>query len=194
MISKRWFTLIELIISMTIWAIILLSVISIFISASDISNKIDISRAMQENTKNIVEEIAEDIRQNWIKICSVWEVNCHTIIGSDNYVNVTKLYVWSNRYFLARKADTGDFVEVSDMTVCQSVTSECVFVKNADPLSNSFVTFTDIQFTITNASTPKVTINFTMKPSWKKWIKPKLIEESELTFQTTITERIIKSN
>lgn len=192
--GKGWFTLIELIISMTIGAIILLSVMSIFISSSDISNKIDISRAMQENTKNIVEVIAEDIRKNWINMCSTWEVNCHTIIGGNNYITTSKLYVGASRYYLARKASSWDYVEVSDMTVCDDIMQECVLVKDAEPLSNSFVSVKNIHFTITNIWMPKVMISFVMKPSGKKWIKPKMIEDSELVFQTTITEHIIKSN
>lgn len=192
--STKWFTLVELIISITIWAIILLSVMSIFISSSDIGNKIDISRAMQENTKNIIEEMAEDIRQNGINICETGWVNCHAFIWSENYENTPKLYVGGNRYYLARKASTGDYVEVSDMNVCTSITEECVIVKNGEPLSNSFVSLKNLNFTVTNTAMPKVMINFTMRPSGKKWIKPKLIEESELVFQTTITSRIIKSN
>jgi prepilin-type N-terminal cleavage/methylation domain-containing protein len=62
-ISNKGFTLIELVVSVTILSIIMLSVFSVFFLASDLNNKIDISRALQENVKNIVEVVAEDIRE-----------------------------------------------------------------------------------------------------------------------------------
>jgi Tfp pilus assembly protein PilW len=42
----------------------MISVMSIYISSTDISLKTDINRAMQENIKNAVETIAEDVRKN----------------------------------------------------------------------------------------------------------------------------------
>jgi prepilin-type N-terminal cleavage/methylation domain-containing protein len=64
------FTLVEVIVSMTILSIIMVSVMVVFISGSNTANKIDIQRGMQENVKNIVESIAEDIRKNGINDCS----------------------------------------------------------------------------------------------------------------------------
>ena len=56
------FTLIELIVAITLFSIVMVSVFSIFIFASDLSGRIEINRLMQENTKNVVETITEDIR------------------------------------------------------------------------------------------------------------------------------------
>jgi prepilin-type N-terminal cleavage/methylation domain-containing protein len=64
------FTLVEVIVSMTILGIIMVSVMVVFISGSNTANKIDIQRGLQENVKNIVETIAEDIRKNGINMCS----------------------------------------------------------------------------------------------------------------------------
>jgi hypothetical protein len=41
----------------------MISVFMIFALSADLNNKTDISRAMQENVKNIVETIAEDVRK-----------------------------------------------------------------------------------------------------------------------------------
>jgi len=62
--KKAAFTLIELIVSMTIFTIIMVSVMSIFIFSSQLSGKIEINRVLQENIKNVVETIAEDVRKN----------------------------------------------------------------------------------------------------------------------------------
>jgi hypothetical protein len=41
----------------------MISVFMIFAFSADLNNKADISRSMQENIKNIVETIAEDVRK-----------------------------------------------------------------------------------------------------------------------------------
>ncbi len=57
------FTLIELIVSMTIFAIIMVSVISIFLFSSQMSQRVELERNMQENIKSVMEDIAEEIRK-----------------------------------------------------------------------------------------------------------------------------------
>lgn len=64
--SQKAFTLIELLVSISILSIIMVSVFTIFFLSSDINNKTDISRSMQENVKHIVETLAEDLRKNTI--------------------------------------------------------------------------------------------------------------------------------
>jgi prepilin-type N-terminal cleavage/methylation domain-containing protein len=56
------FTLIEVIVAVTILSIILISVMSIYITSTDINLKTDITRALQQNVKSVVEVISEDIR------------------------------------------------------------------------------------------------------------------------------------
>lgn len=64
--SNAGFTMIELLISITIFALIMVSVFVVFIFNINLNNRTDISRAMQENVKNIVEILSEDIRQHSI--------------------------------------------------------------------------------------------------------------------------------
>jgi hypothetical protein len=42
----------------------MVSVFTVFFLTSDLNNKTDVSRSMQENVKNIVENISEDVRKN----------------------------------------------------------------------------------------------------------------------------------
>jgi prepilin-type N-terminal cleavage/methylation domain-containing protein len=65
------FTLIEVIVAVTILSIILISVMSIYITSTDINLKTDITRALQQNVKSVVEVIAEDIRKSSKKNISV---------------------------------------------------------------------------------------------------------------------------
>jgi len=65
-ISHKAFTLIELIVSITIFGIIMISVMSIFIFSSQMSQRVELNRLMQENIKSVVEDIAEELRKGEI--------------------------------------------------------------------------------------------------------------------------------
>ncbi|NCO31344.1 hypothetical protein GW891_00475 [bacterium] len=60
------FTLVEVVVSITIFSIMMISIISIYILSSDTSLKSDINRAMHENMKSVTTEISEDIMKNGI--------------------------------------------------------------------------------------------------------------------------------
>jgi len=72
------FTLIEVLISITILSIVMITILMVYIIASDISIKADINRLMQENIKNAVEQIAEDVRKNGITgvAVNIPDMNC----------------------------------------------------------------------------------------------------------------------
>jgi hypothetical protein len=57
------------------------------------------------------------------------------------------------------------------------------------PLTNSFVSVKELNFYYSKDYIPKVTMNIVIQPAMKKWVKSNLIEESELIFQTTVSER-----
>ncbi|PIE85465.1 hypothetical protein CSA08_01765 [Candidatus Gracilibacteria bacterium] len=195
--NRLAFTLIELIVSITIFIIILISVTSIFISSNDIAMKTDINRAMQENIKNIVETISEDIRKYGIKGVSKSkpDVDCNSSGYSvGKYQIGNKFCTGNSEFYIAKKDLLGNFVRVDNLSDCQSLNDVCTLLKDGEPLSNSFVTFKEISFKISDESIKKLTINFVMQPSTKKGIKTKLIEENKIIFQTTISEKLIKTN
>lgn len=204
---NKAFTLIELIVSITIFSIIMVSVIMIFISASQVSAKIDISRSMQENTKNIVETIGKDLLDHGIYWVSkqTWASDCNFSYSTWKYRNWDKLCLWDSstgyEYFLAIDSNSG-WIRVEQSSIqasCSSIISECVLVRknknnwDITRLSNSSVYFSDLSFSISNENISKVTINFTMKPSAKKWIAPWYIKNSQILFQTTLSERLIST-
>jgi hypothetical protein len=158
---------------------------------------------MQENTKNIVETIAEDIRINWI----TWVSNSALDTCNFNknlwlYKTWDKLCVWSNiSYYLALKDLWGNYIMVDSSDIlskCWDIKNECILVKKQGSditrLSNSRVRFTNFEFLVSDQNIPKVTIIYEMQPSIKKWIKYDTIKNSKLNFQTTITSRLIKIN
>lgn len=195
--KKDWFTLIEVIVAITILSIIMVSVMIVFVSWSDISAKIDIQRGMQENIKNIVETIADDVRKNGLKICDSTTtsdcLNFSSLTGS--YLETDVLYTGDATYYLGTKTTTGDWIHVWDQSICRSPEFQCYFVKNmVNPLSNSQVTFWNMKFRITNGDIPKVTLLLTLYPAFKKWVKADLIKNNSLIFETTVSDRLIKND
>lgn len=188
------FTLIEVIVSITIFSIVMVSVFAIFFLVSDLSNKTDINRLIQENIKTITETIAEDIRQNWINICEIWE-NCHKFDSSSLYVKSDSLYIWQNHYYLAKfDENTNDYIKVWNPVDCSNISDNCVIIRQnpinwKDRLCNSWVQFSDLNFYISRDYEPKVTINFSILPASWKWIKSTLIKNNKIIFQTTLWER-----
>lgn len=201
---KKWFTLVEVLISITIFSIMIVAVISTFILSGDLSNKTDINRVMQENIKNITENIAEDIRKNGFTW--VWEDSSTCDLpsgGTDKYwsgqVLCTGTGATSSVYYLAKYDNSNDSrIIVSDPSSeaiwCTKIWDNCTLVVNKDneisPLSNSWVQFKYINFYVSTEYQPKVTINFSILPSGTKWIKPDLIKSSEIIFQTTLSKRL----
>lgn len=203
-----WFTLIELIVSITIFSIIMISVMMIFSAASKVSAKIDLNRSMQENTKNIVESISRDVLKygiTWVSKQS-WASDCNLDTVDWKYKSWDKLCLWWAsdwyEYFLALETASW-WIRVEDASVdsmCSSISSECVLVRLDKELwgitrvSNSLVYFKDIKFYVSSENINKVTFNFTMQPSFKKWVNSELIWNSEIIFQTTFSERLIETN
>jgi len=192
--NKLGFTLIEVIVSISILSIIMISIFTIFSLSADLNNKIDISRSMQENVKNIRQIISEDISTNKI----TW-VNSDIVLWScslsltTKYSSWTKLCVWNNSYYLAKKL-SWVWVRVADYNECNNGWVNCYLVKDdwmkITQLSNSWVQFNNLYFYVTNSKIKKVTINFEMQPSRNKWIKPDLINKNKINFETTISERL----
>ena len=190
--NKSWFTLIELIVSISILSVIMISVFTIFSLAWDLSNKTDISRSMQENIKNIVETIAEDLRKNW----SSW-VNSDIIYWDcklpqdKNYLAWNKICIWNNSYYLAKLIDW-TWNRITNTDDCNN--NQCFLVLNdwinITQLSNSWVEFKKLNFYVSNSKQKKVVISFELQPSKTKWIKRDLINSNKVIFQTTLSQRL----
>ena len=201
---KKAFTLMEIIVSITILSIIILSVIEIYIIVSDISLKSEINRMMQENIKNAIEKIAEDVRINgasWVSeiagsACSGiswWKyIKWTKLCICTKYDEITKMCSQTNEYYLAKPDGLWGWTRaVTSLTDsdCDDIKEHCIIVKNLEPITNSFVSVKDLQFSLSNDPVSKVTINMTMQPSVKKWVKTNLIIENEILFQTTVSNR-----
>ena len=223
---REAFTLIEIVVSIAILSIMMISIVSIYIAVSDISLKSEINRVMQENIKNVVEKIAEDVRTDrvtWVSENKIFPT-CSWITSW--YKHWTKLCIcleydenWdcikSNEYYLAKSDNSWGWIRADisnpwtqdplddDGNDCNDINEHCrIILKRKDltipiiitnsfiaPITNSFVSVKDLRFSFSNDPVSKITINMEMQPSIGKWIKPDLIKENKLIFQTTISNR-----
>lgn len=191
-ININAFTLVEILVSITIFSIMFISIMWIYIISTDISLKSDINRLMQENIKNLSSKIYEDIRKDWI----IWVSGSHTDecnfdLSSKFYKSGDKLCTKSgNIYYLAKKdLISGQYLRVS-ASDCSGIADNCVIAMwPNEPLTNSYVAIKDLKFYLSNDYVPKVTMNIVLQPATNKWVKPDLIKESKLIFQTTVSER-----
>ncbi len=182
------FTLVEVVVSITIFSIMMISIISIYILSSDTSLKSDINRAMHENMKSVTTEISEDIMKNGIIWVSENTLDTCSFNVSTSYKQGSKLCTkWLNEYYLAKKIWTW-FIRTDNIT-CENIAEQCYIVKNWKPLTNSLVTVKNIDFYVTSLYVNKVTVKIILQPTIKAWVKPNLIENNKLIFQTTISER-----
>ncbi len=194
-ININAFTLVEVLVSITIFSIMFISIIWIYLISSDINMKSDINRVMQENLKNVASKISEDIRKDWITWVSSSAIdNCDFVkSGMNNYKIWDKLCSKSwNIYYLAKKdVVLWEYYRVTDSSQCSNINDNCVIAMWPNlPLTNSYVSIKDLKFYLSDDAVPKVTINIVLQSSAKKWVKSNMIKESSIIFQTTISERL----
>ncbi len=186
-IKKKAFTLIEIIVAITITSMVLISIVQIFIFSWMFAKKIDSSRMMQENIKNFTEIIAEDVRNNWIDL---------TNTGSKETL---KTWTWTNKteYYLSN--NSWSLIKVSDYSYCKDIKKESCFLvrkkgSEVEPLINSHIAFENLNFDISwnGKDIPKVTMNFTIRPAIKKWLSSKKVKKAKIIMQTTFSERLYR--
>jgi len=177
------FTLIEVIISVSIMSIILVAIMGVFFSMSDVSNKTEINRQLQSNLKNAIELMAEDIRSYGIDTsCSVLWSSQGTYWCSNN----------GNRYYVGR--DNGIWWHApADIAECAGLKNQCFLMKNNTILTNSFLSVESAHFEILwDDAMKRLSISLLVAPSASKWVKPNLVKQNRFHFQTTLSENFLK--
>ena len=197
--THYWFTLIEVIVSITIFSIMMVSVMSIFLFASQMSTRVEINRVMQENLKRVIEDIAENMRIEWLTGVRDFEGSCKKPDTSNTIVSAIWLCTWSKKYTLGYKEENGGFSVVSNIAEqCWGLEDICYILKKSEswdyfPLSNSFIHFENIEFTISNIDTSKLTIQITARPAIRKGLSSEIVKNNYIYIQTTLSQRLIKT-
>lgn len=142
--NSRAFTLIELVVSITILSVILLSVFQVYSNILMINKRLEIMRVVQENVRNITERIATDVREKWIDL-SYYD-NSHVnrtnnYSGSGNSILAIR---WGDKYYLM--TDRGSWP-----TICNEI-------EQKDPLIHCYIGKEDITGTRKAISDERVRI------------------------------------
>jgi len=194
------FTLIELIVAITIFAMIMTSVMSIFLFSSQMSTRVELSRSMQENVKNVVEDIAEWIRKHGIEWVRSYSEACAMVGGTITLEKTWLCLKNGNEYIIWKETTPGTWLPVDNLSSeCGGVEGNCRIIKRDSPgdtfypMTNNFVSIKNLTFLLANEKKPRVTMNIELTPAAKKWLAPEIIENNTFHVQTTLSERVIQT-
>lgn len=214
--SQRGFTLIELMIAMTIFAIMSVMIVSVYASVTNTSRKLSATRHLSETAREITERIGQDVREAGISP-EGWTAG---FAPTSTHIPWTEYnYEWSGTEFLAIQSRwTYVYGKRSSawMDPCIDTPSEnrksnpkihcgLYFVASSDNGANAYnlvdsfipeeekkrVKIQDFRFYVSwsGTTTPKVTLNFTLALMPRIWVPESMIQDTKLHIQTTISSR-----
>lgn len=193
--NKKWFTLVEMLVAITILSIIMLSIFVIYRNIIYVNKKLELDRIIQENARNITENLATEIREkgidysyyspltekldynwNWNTILAIknsWEYcmqKQNNYCSKDCYKDSKSCYLW--------KMNTD--INLSDDRV------------KIDNLK-FYIIWDNTTWLISEQREWKVTIVFDLSIAPWKWISSELIKDSSIHIQTTISSKFYKN-
>ncbi len=206
-LSNKAFTLVELVVSITILSVILLSVFDIYSNILSVNKRLEVMRIVQENVRNITEQIAVDIREKGIDFSyydgsSNEKTNNYS--GSGN--SILAIRGWDKYYPM--KADTlGSIVRCSDEDE-KNPKIHCYIGKedtvgNRKAISDKRVRIENIRFfisgdrgeTITNQGVEwKATIVLGLGIENTAWVSMEIAKSTHMSIETTISEKVYKKD
>lgn len=172
--NKKAFTLVEVMVAVSIFSVIMLSVMWIYIVSTETTYKSEVNRIVHENVKNIVTNISEDVMKNgiiWVET-NISSNSCkdisekNSLIEFNGYWNKWEIFCsGKSMYFLAEK--NGDDFRITDETNCNStnlsIRKDCFLVKrelddkwkitseNPQPITNSLIAVREVNFYAVNS-------------------------------------------
>lgn len=205
-IKQEAFTLIELVVSITILSVVLLSIFMIYSNLIQVNRRLEVIRIVQENIRNVTEQMASDIREKWIDFSyydnsTITKTNDYTgsgsvilAIRSGNKYYAMKDGIWwptlcspedeknlRIHCYIGKEDASGKRKAISD---------ERVRIENA-----RFFLSWDAGTSITNLSQEgKVTIVLSVWIEPKAWINSEIAKNTRMNIQTTISEKAYKKD
>lgn len=205
--SRTAFTLIELVVSITILSVIMLSVFMIYSNLIQINKRLEVMRVVQENVRNITEQMATDIREKWIDLSyydgsDTEKTNNYT--GSGNAILAIR---WGDKYYPMKDGPGGMPVLCSEADQ-RNLAVHCYIGKedsmsHRKAISDDRVRIENIRFflsgnigdSLTNLSQEwKVTIVLSLGIEIKSWVSSEVAKNSHMLIETTISEKAYKQN
>ncbi len=207
----------ELMIGMTIFAVMSVAIMSIYIQTTNLGQKMRAMRHLSETAREITERIGEDVREYGISLSGSFDPSWNYIPWDEYSSSLGSEFLSIDErgsYVYGQKTTTG-------MNPCIDSTSE---LRKTDPkihcglykvwrddngtsgwnLVDSFVPeeekkrvkIEDLKFYVSGdgiSSEKKVTLVFTVALMPRIWVPPALISDTRMHIQTTFWERFYKT-
>lgn len=200
-IWKKAFTLVEIMVAVTIFWMVMLSVMGIYIVSTESTYKSEVNRIVHENVKNIITDLNNVILKegiNWVSSSIIW--NCELPDKEKTEAKIWFIFCsWDYKYSLKKRSNTWTDLSVSNISECSDKNpttnnyNDCYLVKEkiwfSQPVTNNLVTVREANFRVTNFWAKKVTIYLKLQPSSTSWVRKSHMEQSVFEFQTTISAR-----
>ncbi len=205
--STSGFTLVELMIAMSIFGMMIVMVMSIYFSTTDTTRRLNAQRELAETAREITERMSQDIREKGMTGDTYFDTNYdlwkrydYTGSGSE-YLNLS-----NGRYVYGAKKTNGidrcTWIRKTDPKIHCGL----YFIEYGDNGSNGYnlvdsfnpdeerkrVKIEDLKFYISGDSrstSRKVLVDFTLILMAKNGISANLANSTKLHIQTTISER-----
>lgn len=170
---------------------------------------------MQENVKNVFENIAESVRSQ--HIIEAADANCaspdpidplkmteslvpggklcirNTLLNQTEYFIGHKL--WNNWVRVTNIDECAEFTKASLNWEAENDDNICRVLKNDGtrifPLTNNFVAIESLDFFVNNDKIPKVYMRMILRPAARKWLAVNILDNNRMYVQTSISERFI---
>lgn len=204
--NRTAFTLIELVVSITILSVIMLSVFMIYSNLIQINKRLEALRIVQENIRNITEQIASDVREKWIDLTYYDNSTPEKINNYTGNGNTVLAIQWGERYYPMKDSLSGPIIcTESDQ---KNPNIHCYIGKEDSlnqrkPISDDRVRIENIRFflsgdtgeSLTNFSQEgKVTIVLSLWIENKTWVNSEIAKNTHMLIETTISEKVYKKN
>ncbi len=210
--SSSWFTLVELMIAMTIFGMMSVMVMTIYFSTTNTTRKLNAQRELAGTAREIIERLSEDVRERGFSGSALpfdtnydlWRSYDYTLSGSE-YLNLN-----NGRYVYGKKNSTG-------MTPCIDTSNEKIktdpkihcglyLVDYADNGTNGYnlvdsftpeesrkrVKISNLRFYISGdgiTTAHKIVLSMDLALIPRNGISANLASTTTLHIQTTISER-----
>lgn len=212
--NSSGFTLVELMIAMTIFGMMSIMVMTIYFSTTDTTRLLNAQRELAETAREITERISADIREKWIITDTLkefdvnydpWKKYDYTGSGSE-FLNLTH---WRYVYGIkktggmdtcsgTRKSDPKIHCGLYFLEYSDNGENGYNLVDSFNPLeSRKRVKIENLKFYISGDgvnTSRKVWLDFTLSLMARNGIPQNLVSTTKLHIQTTISERGWKKN
>lgn len=209
--STSWFTLVELLIAMTLFGMMSIMMLMIYVWTTDTTRRLNAQRELAGTAREIIERISEDVQQKWFSGETAFDTTTlHIPWTKYDYMGSGSEYLnlGADTYVYGKKIATGIVPCIDTPTENRKTDPKIhcgLYMIEDDPTdgynlvdssnpdeSRKRVKITDLRFYVSGDgvwTARKVMMSFTLALIPGRGISSNLSSTTELHIQTTISER-----